>query len=237
VADGVAHAAYERPAKLSFAAAVAIVFRKDLRIELRTREIVVTAGFFAVLVTVMESLAFPDSPDSASGALWIPIAFASLLALGRTWQRERDESALTGLLISPIPRAAIFVGKALGVFVFLLAIDLLLVPLVGLFFHLDLLPILGPLSLFLTLGTLGVSCIGTLFGAMTVRTRARELVLASVLFPLLTPVLLVGVSGTSRLIHEGGGISDLRDYVLLLGVFDAFALAGGIAIFGSLMED
>jgi heme exporter protein B len=236
VAD-VTLAAYSKPEKLGFAAAVAIVFRKDLRIELRTREIVVTAGFFAVLVTVMESLAFPDSPDSASGALWIPIAFASLLALGRTWQREKDESALTALLISPIPRAAIFVGKALGVFVFLLAIDLLLVPLVGLFFHLDLLPILGPLSLFLALGTLGVSCIGTLFGAMTVRTRARELVLASVLFPLLTPVLLVGVSGTSRLIHEGGGLSDLRDYVLLLGVFDAFALAGGIAIFGSLMED
>jgi heme exporter protein B len=221
----------------SLLSAVGVVFRKDLRIEARTREIVVTAGFFAVLVTVMESLAFPDSSDTASGALWIPLAFASVLALGRTWQRERDESALTGMLVSPIPRAAIFLGKALGVFVFLLAIDALLVPLVALFFHLSLLPILPALALLLALGTLGVSCIGTLFGAMTVRTRARELVLASVLFPLLSPVLLVGVTATARLINQGGVFADIQDYVLLLVVFDALALLGGVAIFGPLMED
>jgi heme exporter protein B len=221
----------------SLLTAVGIVFRKDLRIEVRTREIVITAGFFAVLVTVMESLAFPDSPDTASGALWIPLAFASLLALGRSWQRERDESALTSMLISPMPRAAIFLGKALGIFVFLLAIDALLVPLVALFFHLSLGPILPALALLLGLGTLGVSCMGTLFGAMTVRTRARELVLASVLFPLLSPVLLVGVTATSRLINMGGAFEDIRDYVLLLVVFDVLALAGGMAIFGSLMEE
>jgi heme exporter protein B len=234
-----AGAALSEPKRNSvgMAKAVFAIFRKDLQIELRTREIVVTAGFFAILVTVMESLAFPDSPDSASGALWIPLTFASLLALGRTWQRERDESALTGMLISPVPRTAIYLGKALGVFAFLIAIDALLVPLVGLFFHIDLGAILGPLLLLLILGTLGVACIGTLFGAMTVRTRARELVLASVLFPLLSPVLLVGVSGTSRLIHEGCGFSGIHDYALLLLVFDAAALAGSIAVFGTLMED
>jgi heme exporter protein B len=222
---------------MSLLSAVGVVFRKDLRIEARTREIVITAGFFAVLVTVMESLAFPDTPETASGALWIPLAFASVLALGRTWQRERDESALTGILVSPIPRAAIFLGKALGVFVFLLAIDALLVPLVALFFHLSLGPILPALLLLLGLGTLGVSCIGTLFGAMTVRTRARELVLASVLFPLLSPVLLVGVTATARLINQGGVFADIQDYVLLLVVFDTLALLGGVAIFGPLMED
>lgn len=214
-----------------------VVFRKDLRIEARTREIVITAGFFAVLVTVMESLAFPDAADSASGALWIPLAFASVLALGRTWQRERDESALMAMLVSPAPRTAIFLGKALGVFVFLLAIDALLVPLVGLFFHISLTPLLPTLVLLLVLGTFGLSCLGTLFGAMTVRTRARELVLASVLFPLLSPMLLVGVSATSRLITQAAEFTDLRDYVLLLLVFDAVALAGGLAVFGPLMED
>jgi heme exporter protein B len=218
-------------------ATAAIVLRKDLRIEARTREIVVTAGFFAVLVTVMESLTFPDLPSSSAGALWIPLTFAAVLALSRTWQRERDDSALTGILVSPAPRAAIFLGKSLGVFIFLTAIACILVPLVALFFHLQIVPLLPSLSLLLLLGILGVSCMGTLFGAMTVRTRARELVLASVLFPLLSPILLVGASATARLIEEGGTLSDISDYALLLVVFDAIALFGGLALFGPLMED
>src|ERR1700727_964270 len=103
-----------------FVACTLAVAGKDLRIELRTREIVTTAGFFAALVAIMASVSFFSGPETtvrvAPGALWLAIAFSSILALGRTWQREREESAMTGLLVAPIPRASIFLGKAMGVF-------------------------------------------------------------------------------------------------------------------------
>ncbi|MBL9112483.1 MAG: heme exporter protein CcmB, partial [Myxococcales bacterium] len=150
-----------------FASALAIL-RKDLAIELRTREIVTTGGFFAILVTVMASIAFSAGPKTqvriAPGAIWLPIAFASVLALGRTWQREREESALTGLLVSPVSRPAIFVGKGLGVFFLLLAVEALVVPVVALLFHVELLQYLSKITPILLLGTLGVSATGTLFG-------------------------------------------------------------------------
>jgi heme exporter protein B len=222
------------------------VLVKDLRVELATREIVTTAGFFAVLVTVMASVAFTTGPDTttrvAPGALWLAVAFSSVLALGRTWQREREENALAGLLVSPVPRAAIWCGKAVGVLGFVLAVEALIVPLVALFFHIDLPAVIGPLALVLVLGTVGVAATGTLFGAMTVRTRARELLLASVLFPLLSPALLSSVAATRELFYAASSgmpvrAGEVSDWLLLLGVFDAVAIAGGMAMFGALLEE
>jgi heme exporter protein B len=230
----------------SFGGSLVAILGKDLRIELRTREIVTTAGFFATLVCVMASVSFYSGPQAtariAPGAIWLSIAFSSVLALGRTWQREREESALTGLLVAPIPRAAIFLGKALGVLAFVLAIELIVVPLACLMFHVDL-PIVAPLlALVLLLGTIGVAATGTLFGAMTVRTRARDLVLASVLFPLLSPTLVSGVAATREIlgaaaVNRAVEMADVKDYLMLLVVFDLVAVAGGVGLFGALVED
>lgn len=221
----------------SFARSALLIAMKDFKVELRTGEIVVTAGFFAVLVTVLCAVAFPAESGAAAGAMWLPIAFSAVLSVGRTWQKEAQDGAFTALLVSPVPRAAIFLGKTLGVFLFLLIISLVVIPLVALFFHLDLLEVGPGIVLLATAGIVGVAATGTLFGAMTVRTRAKDLVLASVLFPLLSPVLLTGVSATSHLIEERAGIGTLRDYFLLLFVFDAVAIAAGAALFGALLED
>ncbi|HEY4014696.1 MAG TPA: heme exporter protein CcmB [Polyangiaceae bacterium] len=222
------------------------VLVKDFTIELTTGEITTTAGFFAVLVAVLASLSFTTGPETTTrvgpGALWLSIAFSSVLALGRTWQREREESALVGLLVSPTPRPAIFLGKTAGVLVFVLAIEAVLVPLIALLFHVDLLRLLAPLAVVLFFGTLGVAATGSLFGAITVRTRARELLLASVLFPLLSPALLSSISATREIFYasESGGMVDMSevyDWLVLIGVFDAVALVGGITMFGALLED
>jgi heme exporter protein B len=222
------------------------VLSKDFAIELATREIVTTAGFFAALVAIMASVAFTTGPETttrvAPGALWLAIAFSSVLALGRSWQREREESALVGLLVSPVPRAAIWCGKTAGVFAFVTAVEMAVVPLVALLFHIDLPRVLGPLVVVTLLGTLGVAATGTLFGAMTVRTRARELLLASVLFPLLSPALVSAVGATREILYAAAGgqvveIGEVRDWLVLLGVFDAVAIAGGAAMFGALIED
>jgi heme exporter protein B len=231
---------------VSFMRATASVLAKDLRIEIATREIVTTAGFFAALVAIMASLAFATGSETttrvAPGALWLAIAFSSILALGRTWQREREESALLGLLVSPIPRAAIWCGKALGVLGFVLVVELVVVPLVALLFHVDLLPIALPLSAVMLLGTVGVAATGTLFGAMTVRTRARELILATVLFPLLSPSLLSSVSATREIFYAAQrgmpvDMGEVSDWLVLLGVFDTVAIVGGLTMFGALLED
>src|SRR5258708_4728816 len=109
-----------------------LIAKKDLAIERATAEIVTTSGFFALLLTVLSSLAFWSGPDVASrvapGVIWLSITFASVLGLSRTWTREREEGALQGLIVAPVARSAIFAGKALGVFAFIAAIELLVIP-------------------------------------------------------------------------------------------------------------
>lgn len=215
-----------------------LVLRKDLAIERRTGEIVTTSGFFAILVAVLASLAFSygeGQKTAAPGVMWISVTFAAVLALGRTWHREREESALLGLLVSPLPRSAIFLGKTLGVLVFLFAIEALVVPATALLFSIDLLKMGPGLALIALAATPGIAASGTLFGVMTVRTRARDLVLASVLFPLLSPTLLTAVAATRDLL-AGSAVGELGDYVALLAAFDAVFLTGGLAMFGSLVE-
>jgi heme exporter protein B len=216
-----------------------LVAGKDLAIEISTGEIVTTSGFFAVLVAVIASLAFFAGQDAtervAPGVIWVSVAFASVLSLSRTWQREREDGALSGLLVLPVARSAIFAGKALGLFAFVLAVELIVVPVAALLFGVDLTRVGGGLALFCLSATPGIAASGTLFGAMTVRTRARDLVLASVLFPLLTPTLLAAVAGTREL-FGGAALGELTDYIALMGVFDVVFIAGGLGLFDLMIE-
>jgi heme exporter protein B len=228
-----------RPRPPSWPRQVLLVAKKDLAIELATKEILTTSGFFALLIAVIASLAFYAGTDAAQsvapGTIWVAVAFASVLALGRTWQRERDDDALLGLLASPLTRSALFAGKALGVMAFIWAVEALVIPVVALLFAVDL-SRFGPGLLLMALAaTPGIAASGTLFGAMTVRTRARELVLASVLFPLQAPTLLAAVAGTRALLG-GATLSELTDYVLLMGVFGILFTAGGLSMFETLLE-
>ena len=216
-----------------------LVLRKDLAIELATKEIVTTSGFFAVLVATIASLAFSGGADVrqrvAPGVIWVAVAFAAVLALSRAWQRERDDGALNGLLVSPVARSAVFAGKALGLSVFLLAIEAIVIPVAAVFFGIDLVQVGPGLAIFCLLVTPGLAASGTLFGAMTIRTRARDLVLASVLLPLTAPSILTGVAGTRAAIG-GANLAALTDYFLLDLLFAAVFVAGGLGLFETLIE-
>lgn len=231
---------------VGFFNAVIVTLMKDLRIELSTREILTTTGFFAVLVAILEAVSFSTGEEAttrvAPGALWLAIVFSSVLALGRSWQREREESAFIGLLVAPIPRAAIWCGKALGVLAFVTAVELVLVPFVALLFHVDLLAVAPILAPVMFLGTLGVAATGTLFGAMTVRTRARDLILAAVLFPLLSPAILASVVATRELFYaaatgQPASFADVGDSLVLLALFDVVAITAALGMFGALLDD
>ena len=216
-----------------------LVFEKDLRIELTTGEVVVTSTFFALLITIIGSLSFYAGPSAnvqvAPGVIWVAVAFASVLALSRSWQRERENDALSGLLVMPLSRSAIFAGKALGITAFIFIIELMVVLVTSLLFNLSLGRFAAGLGLMCLVATPGIAAAGTLFGAMTVRTAARDLVLASVLFPLLAPTLLAAVVGSRELLG-GAPLGELTDFFALMGVFDLVFIVGGLGLFGSLIE-
>lgn len=213
---------------------------KDLRIEARTREVTVSTGLFAVLVVVLTSLSFfvddLTARRIAPGVLWITITFAGLLAIGRTWAREREHDAMRGLLLAPIPRPAIFLGKAVGTLAFVGIVEALIVPLVGILFHVDLVPRLAETAAVLGLGTLGFVLTGSLFGAMTVRTGSRDLMLSVVLFPLITPALLAGVVAT-RGILGGEPLAETFAWLRILVAFDVVVATAGYFLFGPLVSD
>lgn len=215
------------------------VARKDLQIELRSGEVVVTGGFFAVLVTVLSSLAYYMGPQTrhqvASGVIWLATTFAAVLSLSRTWQREREEGTLDALIVSPLSSTALYFGKALGILVFLFAIEAVVVPLSGLLFSIDVWEHRAGLLSISALAIPGVAASGTLFGVMTVRTRARDLVLSICLFPLLAPTLMAATVATRELLG-GVPLSELTDFLQIMALFDVVFVIGGAGLFGSLAE-
>ena len=217
-----------------------LVLRKDLRIELRTGEVVVTTALFASLVTVIASLSFYVDQRSAllvaPGVLWIAVAFSGVLAMSRSWSRERDHDVLRGLLLSPIPRAAIYIGKSLGTVLFLAVVEVVLVFEVAVLFNLDIRPIIGSLFALLGLGTLGFAATGNLFAAMGTRTSARDMVLAVALFPVISPALLCGVVATRELL-AGAPASELWAWLKILTAFDLAFIAAGMLLFEPLVCD
>lgn len=219
---------------------VAIVLGKDLLIEAKSKEVTVTSGFFALLCVVLSSVAYFVGPNTraqvTSGAIWLSVAFAAVLSLSRSWQREREEGALDALLVSPIKASALFMGKALGLLLFLLVIEAVVIPTAALFFAVDLLEYGPGILLIAAIATPGIAASGTLFGVMTVRTKARDLIVSVVLFPLLAPTLLAAVTGTRELLDGASG-AELIDYLRLMGVFDLTFIVGGLGLFGILAEN
>lgn len=213
---------------------------KELRIEARTREITTLVGLFSLLLVILASLAFYTDPVAARslapGVLWIPVTFAGVLASGRAWARERENAVLRGVLAAPAPRAAVYLGKLGALMLFLLVVEMVLVPAVAVFFHLDLEKVLGRLLLLLALGTFAFTAASTLFGALTVETRARDLTLSIVVFPLVAPALLSAVVATREL-FQGASPADTWNWIKILLAFDLVFLVGGLVLFEPLTSE
>ncbi len=217
-----------------------LVLAKDLAIERRTREIVVSTALFSLLVAVLASLSFylddVDARAFAPGVLWIAVSFSGVLAVGRSFARERENEAMRGLLLAPIPPAGIYLGKAASTLVFLAIVEALLLPVVAILYRVDLGRVLLPTLPVLALGTLGQVLAGTLFGAMTVRTGARDLLVAVVVFPLVAPALLAAVVATRELFSPGEALETLRWCQILLA-YDLVVGTAGVWMFGPLVRD
>ena len=224
-----------------FARAVWLILRKDLTVEVRSREIAYTTLFFAVscLLVFAFALVREGKPpeDGAAGILWIAIAFAGTLALGRGFERERQAETLRALLLAPAPRPAVYVGKLLGIVALLIGAEVVLVPLVALLFQAPLLKYPGWLALILLTGTLGFSAVGTLFAAMLVRARSRDVLLPVLLYPITVPVIIAGVRGTAALLQPTIEFEIVRFWIALLVAFDVVFVTLALWTFEPLMTD
>ena len=218
-----------------------LVLRKDVAIEARTREILYTTLFFAVACVLVFSFAFVREgrpvDDAAAGILWIAIAFSGTLALGRTFERERYGDTVKALLLAPAPRAAIYVGKLLGIVLLLTIAELMLVPLVALLFSAALFD--SPLLLagLLVAGTLGFSAVGTLFAAMLIRARTRDVLLPILLYPITVPVMIAGVRGTAAVLASPVDVPTATMWLSLLGFFDVVFVTLALWTFEPLMTE
>jgi heme exporter protein CcmB len=175
--------------------------------------------------------------DAAAGILWIAIEFAGTLALGRTFERERYGETLRALLLAPAPRAAIYVGKMLGIVVLLAVCELLLVPLVALLFRSRLFeePVL--LVALLLTGTVGFAVVGSLFAAMLVRARTRDVMLPILLYPMTVPLMIGGVRGTVALTQTPVDQPSAIMWIVLLLCMDAVFLMLALWTFEPLMTE
>lgn len=225
----------------SFARAVWIVTRKDLLIETRTREILFTTVFFALACVLVFAFGFVREgrpmEDVAAGILWIAIAFSGTLALGRAFERERQGETLRALLIAPIGRPALYVGKLLGILILLGAVEILIVPLVALMFQAALFD--HPLIMIglLAAGTVGFAAVGTLFAAMLVRARSRDVMLPVLLYPITVPVIIGGVRGTAALLAPTADLAMARLWLSMLMFFDVVFITLALWTFEPVMTE
>ncbi len=223
---------------MSLRAAQAIAV-KDLRTEVRSRSAVSTVLPFAV--TMLLAFGFALGPDQqllsqvAAGLLWLAALFASVELCHRSYQNEAANGALEGLLLSPVDKGAVFLGKAAAAFVQLIVLLALTMGIVIVLFGLPVGPAPGLLLLTAVLGIAGMSTLGSLFGLLAVRSRSRQAALPVLVLPLVSPVIIAATQATNDLTHgTPGGVGG---WLGLLVAFDAAYLAAGYVVFGHLLED
>ena len=215
------------------------VIAKDLRVELRSRELLYAMGLFVVLILLIFTFAFYGDDQAAAGVTpgipWVAITFAGTLGLSRSFSREEEDGGLTGLLLAPIPRGVLYLSKLTSNLLVLLGMEALLLPLCVVMFPFPWQeqPLLL-LGLFFA-GTLGFSGLGTLFSAVVVRARQRDALLPLLLYPLLVPVLIGGVKGTAAI--GLGEIESARSWLQAVLAFDALFLTVSAWAFGWVMGD
>ena len=224
-------------APVPLARQVWLVLVKDLRVEWRSREVLYTMLFFAVLVVVIFAFAFAQDSQPmhqvAGGILWVVVVFAGTLGLGRVFHRELEGDTNRALLLSPAAPAAIYLGKLLGVILLICLVQAAVVPLLLLLFDLQL-TAPGLLLALLAAGIAGFSAVGCLFAATLMQSRAREVLLGLITYPLVIPVVVAGSKGTAALLASPPELAAALVWLKILLVFDLVFVTLSLWAFGPL---
>ena len=200
---------------------------KDVRAELRSKDVLVSMLVFAVLVLVTFNFAMnlqqtgEEASKQAAGALWVAIMLAAMLGFNHVFGREKEQETLDGLLLCPVDRGAIYLGKFLGALVFTAVMEAAILPIFAVFTNL---PVLNPgMLLAMVMGTVGFVAVGTLFAAVAMNTRMREVVLPILLLPVASPIVIAATSATSASL-SGKPLGDVLSALAVLAAFDAVYL-------------
>ena len=216
-----------------------LIIEKDLRVEFRNKETIISMLLFVMLMVIIFSIAFFLDRQTigkiAPGILWVAFAFTGTLGFNRTFARERIDGGMKGLLLSPIPRSAIYAGKMIVNFLFLAVVEIITIPVLALLFDIPLLENPGLIALVTLLGTLGFVSVGTLLSAMLVNTRLRDVLLPVVLYPIVIPVIIAAVQGT-RAVLIGADDELFRSIQILIG-FDVIFLSLALWVFDYVVEE
>ena len=211
---------------------------KDVLIELRTRDAIVAMMVFGILALTVFNFAFELRAESialvAPGVLWVAVLFAGVLGLGRAFTHERERGSMEGLLLCPADRGTIFVAKFLANLTFIGAAEIVIVPVYDSFF--DVAALRPGVVAVILLATIGFAAVGTVFGAMSVNTRAKEVMLPVLLLPIVTPLIIGAVRATGVLI-DGGAFSEIWTWVNLLIAVDVVYLTVSFLVFEFVLED
>jgi heme exporter protein B len=221
---------------MTFLMQVQTILWKDIRCELRSKQTWMSMGLFALLVLVIFNFAFDLRVDNkaaiAPGALWVAFVFASLLGLGRTITSEQENGTMDRLMLCPVDRKAIYVAKLLGNLVFIAVVEVIALPVFAVLFDVPLFT--GQLLPIVLLGTLGIATIGTLFSTIAAATRARELLLPILVFPLIVPVVIGAVRATGALMAPS--INE-PPWLGLMLAFDLIFLSISLLVFEYVIEE
>lgn len=217
---------------------VGAIVSKELAVELRTKENLSAMIVFSLLVLVIFDFAFDlkgaDIQVLGPGILWVAFTFSGIIGLGRSFSAERDTGSLEGMLLAPVDRGAIFIGKASANFLFIVVMEAITLPLFVILFNASLpwLPLIG----YILLGTLGFAAVGTLLSAIAASTRTREVMLPVLLFPVLVPLLLAAVKITDAVI-SGRPFDEYSSWVNLLVAYDVILLVVAYVSFEYVVEE
>ena len=213
------------------------IVRKDVVAELRTREMLSTMLIFVLLALFIFNFAFDLRVDNvrqvAPGVIWVAFVFAGVLGLNRSFVLEIDKGCLDGLLMTPVDRSVIYFGKVIGNVIFMLVVEAIGLPIFSVLFNVML--VRADVALIVVLGTLGFAGVGTLFSAMTANTRAREVLLPILLFPVVTPAIIAAVKATAGVL-DGATLAEMGNWLNLLIGFDVIFLALAYMTFDYVVE-
>lgn len=224
--------------KTSFSKAMFAVVWKDLVAELRGKELISAMLVFALLVIFIFNFALELDPKTRSsltaGILWVTIIFAGNLGLSRSMSVEKDRGCLDGLLLAPVDRTAIYFGKSLANWIFMLIVALIVLPIYSILYNTN---IISPaLILVIMLGSEGYVAIGTLLASMSMQARTRDILLPILLFPVILPVLIAAVKASAGILN-GFSFVDLQTWFSLLIVYDIIFTSVAFMVFDAVVEE
>jgi heme exporter protein B len=219
-------------------AALAIVW-KDILHELRTKEVALSVLVFSLGVIVLFHFAFQAEGETietiASGILWVTFAFAGVLSQNRSFALEKDQGCLDGLMLCPVDREVIYFGKMLSSFLHMLFIEIIVLPVFLVLFDVSL-GVVPQVFAIALLATIGFAAVGTLFSAMAANTKARDIMLPILFYPIIIPVLIMAVTATGE-VFDGGSWSSVSSCLGALLAFDVVFLTIAVLVFGYVLEE